>query len=420
MIENLNKYTNYYFLTEGVSNMGGAQLLVLRRAKYLKSKGFNVKIIVLSHLGDFILEKEFKDYPILFLPELGQPLFKYSSREINKLLTTISLFFKNHKNTIIETNHLQSSVWGELVAKEFGYKHIVYLFNEAKIRNYLFYPGINFFLYKYKRGELYGCSRKSLEIILGDKYNKNYNNFLNVSFDSDEIKEETIPSIREINLLENSRTILTVSRLNKGYIVHLIEAVIAIAIKHPHKNINFIIGGGTVYEEVKANLEQNYLPPKVDLSNLLIIFTGYIKVMGKDLFNLADIFVGMGTASINAISRRCATIVINPETNRTPGVLGIHTTTFGYSDNGVEYSLDELLISLLSDDILLKDAQEKGHELYKSSYQTDSCFIKYDDLLSKSSKIVEYYNFDISLFRRIIDMATYSLKLIRRKYLEYK
>ncbi len=35
----LEKYKNYYFLTEGISNFGGAQLLVLRRAKFLKKFG---------------------------------------------------------------------------------------------------------------------------------------------------------------------------------------------------------------------------------------------------------------------------------------------------------------------------------------------------------------------------------------------
>ena len=49
MSENFNKYKNYFFLITGISNLGGSQLLTLRRAKYLKYKGFNVKIVVYIH-----------------------------------------------------------------------------------------------------------------------------------------------------------------------------------------------------------------------------------------------------------------------------------------------------------------------------------------------------------------------------------
>ena len=418
MIENLRKYENYYILTEGVSNIGGAQLLVLRRAKFLRSKGFNVKIIVSRHRGNFILEKEFKDFPVLYLPKLDQPIFKYSIKTINELVTIISLFLSNHENALLETNSLQSSIWGELVAKRNNYKHVIYLFNESIINNYLLYPGNNFFLFKYNRGELYGCSRKSLEKMLGKHYNEKQNHFVNVSFDNDEIKENTIPSIKEFELLEKSKTILTVSRLEKSYVKYLIEAVIKIAKQKPEKNINLIIGGGTIFGDVKLDLENNYLPPKLQLSNLKIIFTGIINVLGRDLFNLSDVFVGMGTASINSISQKCATLVVNPLTNKTPGIFGIHTTTFGYSDNNTEYDLGELINTLLFDEGLLEVAKNKGYELYESSYKTDICFVKYDYLISKSANTVAYYNYKISICRRITDMLVYILKLLKRKIIK--
>ncbi len=415
MLEYLNRYKNYYILTEGISNFGGAQLLVLRRAKFLKSKGFNVKIIVSRHRGEFILEKEFQGFPILYIPELDQPLFKYSNKRISNILNSISIFLYNHNDSIIETNSLQSSVWGELVAKKNKYKHIIYLFSELKIKNYLLYPGLNYFLFKYKRGELFGCSRKSLEIIFGKYYDASQNNFINVSFDSEEIKEKTIPSVENYELLENSKTILTVSRLEKEYVEYLIEDVIKIAKKNPQININLIVGGGTIFNEIKNKFDNNYLPPKLNLPNLRIIFTGYIKVLGVDLFRLTDVFVGMGTASLNSISQKCATLVVNPFTNKTPGILGIHTTTFGYPDNNIEYNLDELIESLLFDYKLLDEAKNNGYELYESSYKTDSCFNKFDDLVSKSNQSIEYYNYNIILMRRFSDFIIYLLKISRRK-----
>ena len=340
-----------------------------------------------------------------------------SKKKTTELLKTISLFYKDHNDTIIETDCLHSSVWGELVAKELGYKHITYLLNESEAKNYILYPGIDYFLFKYERGELFGCSKKSLEIILNKHYKQKQNNYFNVAFDSNEIKELTFPSIKNLVLLKNSKTILTISRLEKGYVRHLIETTIDIAKDLPHININLIVAGGTIFKRVEDEFEKKYLPPETDLTNLNIKFTGYIEVMGKDLFNLSDLFVGMGTAAINAISQKCATVLVDPRTNKTPGVLGLHTTTFAYSDTGIDYDLKEMITRLLKNEELIKEAKNKGFQLYNSDFKIESSHAQYVELFSKSNNVLKYFDYNITFFRRCFDLVVYTLKKNRKKLL---
>lgn len=92
-----------------------------------------------------------------------------------------------------------------------------------------------------------------------------------------------------------------------------------------------IVAGGSNTGTREKDLLVKY--SKSDIANLKIVFTGYIKELGKDIFNVSDVFVGMGTASINAISQRCIALNIDPSRNNMcSGIFGIDTNNFGYTE----------------------------------------------------------------------------------------
>ena len=100
----VEEYKKYIILTDVISSLGGAQLLVLRRVKYFMSLGLDVRVIIRRHTGDFFLKEEFARIPVLFLPQVDKPFLFTSEKEKKQILDIVSFFVNDTDNTIIETN----------------------------------------------------------------------------------------------------------------------------------------------------------------------------------------------------------------------------------------------------------------------------------------------------------------------------
>ncbi len=291
-------------------------------------------------------------------------------------------------------------------------KHIAYLLNEGRVNNYRYYPG-GLFYFKYKRGELFGTSKESLINIFENEVINNFNQFINVSFDPKELYEFSTPLISNLGLLNDAITVTTISRLEKGYLNTLVKSVIDYSVKNSRQKINFIIGGGTVHKRIEEDLMENSLSMAKNIPNLNIIFTGYISKLGKDLFEKTDIFVGMGTSSINAISQGCATLIVNPNTGKTTGVFGVDTENFAYpTDKGRVFEIEEKLFELINDRNKMLTAKENGRILFNKEFTNNVSFEKLDFLLRNSDKKEDYYNYRINFFEITRDLLLY----IYRKY----
>jgi hypothetical protein len=395
---------NYLIITPSISNLGGAQLYVLRRAKYLISNGYCVKFIVSHHnSGNFILENKFAEIPVLHLNQIRNPILLYSKKKIDSIICTIQLFLKEFNNGIVETNSLQLSVWGELISSKLNLKHIIYLLAEPRASAYGFYPGYNFFEYKLNRGEFYGTTEYALSLIFGKQIERDINNFVNVPFDPSELTELSIPRIETANIDENSFIIGTITRLEKLYLKPFIESCIRLARKHEHMKFTLIIAGGSEDVYILNHLNESYNPATLNIPNLYILFTGYIKLLGRDFFKILDVFAGQGTASINAISQGCATLNIDPITNQCSGIFGVDVENFAYPKNGNIYKIEDKLESLMLDIELFKLAKLKGPELFDRQYSVDFCFNNLDNLINSSSNEDKYYPFRFSIPNRIKD-----------------
>lgn len=407
----LNEFKNIYFLTEGVSNFGGAQLLVLRRAKYFSKIGYNVKIIIHRHRGEYFLKSKFDKYPILYIPEFELPISLVSKKRIKDILKTVELFLVETKNSILESNSLNTSVWGEYIASRFNMKHIVYLFNEEQVQKYKYYPYSKYFYFKYNRGELFGISEISISKIFNNK-KFSCNNYVNVAFDVSEIAKTTIPKLKDEYLNKSSFKILTISRLEKKYIIKLIDACAICARKNTEIAIELIIAGDSVNNSIKYSIKDYFKKNYEEVRNLKMYMTGYIQEMGTDLFNNINVFIGMGTSVINSISQGCATIVIDPKSNLSSGIMGLDVNNFAYPENGNLYTIESRIELLLNDDRLHSKAKEKALSLYKENYTNEVAYQKYSYLLENSKTNTEYYYFCYNIINRIVDYIIYYLRKI--------
>lgn len=263
---------------------------------------------------------------------------------------------------------------GEIISSSFKCKHFIYFLSEPNIRSNSNRCYCDFFLFKLNRNELIGISDKSLKIIFKDLYKDEKNNYVNVPFDSNEIVEKTQTTIFS-GINPKSFIIATVSRLSKSYIEPLINDILVFASQNPHRTICFIVIGDDDNKEILTSLKRKY--EKV-IRNLEIMFPGYVYPFGKDFFKKIDVFIGMGTSVIMAISQKCVTITIDPISNNASGILGVTNMNFAYPNNEKLYDTKDLLDELINCSVFFEKSQNMGFELYQKEYSYDTVMQKLD------------------------------------------
>lgn len=393
----------YILVTYNVCNMGGAQLYVLRRARYLKLKGYEVHIVVCFDNNNFILEREFEGFAIHYVPEFNYPLAYYSKKKCNRIIEALVFKIGKSDNMIIESHTLPLAVWAEKTSVLLKAKHLIYILAEPRIADYRYNPGRNFFEYKLNHDAFYGVSSVSLDLIFGKKTKKH---FVNVGFDKGELVTDSYPRFK-YRKKANDFVITTVTRLDKTYVIPLIKSVCLLAKKYPNQNFVLIIIGGSKTKGREEFLFSNYNNSTLNTENMEIIYTGYIEKMGEDIFENLDVFVGMGTASINAISRGCLTLNINPIDDTCSGFFGADTNNPAYPENGISYSIVNKLEEAYNLPLSIKqDIIKEGLLLYKRDFEINTCFRKLDENIDKlkisNSDIILYYSCFDHYYARVV------------------
>ena len=120
----------YVFLTNSITNMGGAQMLIRNKMLDLESRGWNVQIFYYFP-GDEIIISEFKKFSDNRIKELQYPFYAFSSKERERIIDRISDKFKSSDEVIIESNFFNLSFWGELIASKIGGLNLLYYIGEA-------------------------------------------------------------------------------------------------------------------------------------------------------------------------------------------------------------------------------------------------------------------------------------------------
>jgi len=394
---------HYCLIIPDFRGIGGAQLYALRRSKYLAKKNIKVFFVV-GNIDKTLLKNDHSNIPIFIEPKINSFMFDTKNKLSDKISLRFLDYFKGTSDSIIESLDPYGATWGELFAEKVRCKHIIYSLVEPILyKNMQNKPMYNFFNFKNKRNELIGLSSMSIEKIFGRNGFSN-NHYVNIPFDDNELSKVTSPDLCK-NVDKDSFVIGTVSRLEKAYIPVLIEEVIKFA-KNSHKiNVFLIVAGDSEIRNTKAHIKEQFLNQSKSLKNLQIMFPGYLNPLGKDFFNSLDVFVGMGTGAVSAISQACATIVVDPTLCLSSGIFGIETNNFAYSENDAQFTIFDSLTSLFSDKGKLEKAKLSGYKLYKKSFTLTRCMEKLDKYIDSSEKGMSYWNFNI-----------YSVKIIHAIY----
>lgn len=387
--------------------MGGGQLFVLRRANYLKSKGYEVHIVVTYHTNYFPLKDGFNNIPVYVVPEMGKPSVLYSKNKVRSIISGILEKIGAFSDLLIETHTLVTIEWGELIACQCKAKHLAYPLSENRVSKYYFNPGKKIFMQKLCSNSFYGCTSTSLKQIFGRENVPM--NYVNIGYDESEFVANCVPELG-YHRDEGDYIVTTITRLDKTYVEWLADAVAEMARKYKEQHFVLLIAGGSPHQDRVDYLKDNYNTATYCLANLNIVYLGYIEKLGKDIFEMSNVFVGMGTASINAISQRCISINIDPcnGMKNASGFFGIDTNNFAYSENGKLYSIFEKLEeAFLMSDEEVERTKQASRELYEKEYKTETCFEKLDHIYDNIEKSQDSDNYEISyLYRLLVQTAT--------------
>ena len=128
---------------------------------------------------------------------------------------------------------------------------------------------------------------------------------------------------------------------------------------------------------------------------------------------LTDVFVGMGTASINAISQNCISINIDPRNGmqKSSGIFGSDTTNFAYSESGKLYDIFTKLEDVfLCNKEKMEKKKKKGRTLFEEEFEMGACFKKLDNAIENITPVKMRKSLSIPYIYRIIVMLLFAIK----------
>ena len=318
----------YIFLTSDIYRIGGIELYLFGKSKYLENNGWKVTVIYsrltrgsceISGLNKYI------DGGVL---EMSLPPKYWSFKRINRILEKIvNIIGEDSDEVIIESHTSSTSLWGDLVARRLNAQHFCFLCNETfdgKGKYYKEY--IDFYNFKHIRKELLGINCNSLKLL--------FDGYKEVAEDEC-YSFSAMPADPIQDVIFDESCIRTdynlcfcyIGRTAKDYFPNICDGVLKFALKNQEKRIQFIIVGEI--GERQEMIEKIFSKVK----NVTIMPLGNMVPIPRDLFKYIDIVLAGSGSALYSAYEGVPTIVADAKTNMANGLLGYDTTDYLYADN---------------------------------------------------------------------------------------
>lgn len=327
----------YIILTPNITNIGGAQIYVANKKKFLEEAGWKVEIY--SIVEGQIIIKDINIFKNNIIKELLYSPLLYSKTKrlhiVNRLLKK-----DNFEELIIESNTIPLALWGEIVAKQTNGKHIIYLLNEyfEDFSNSIF----KFLDFKHKRRELAGIHNRSLELLFkGYKKIAENERYSLRAVCGNSVGD--VPNYILDNIQKKDINIGCISRLEKPFINTMIDEVVQFSEKISNMTIQLILVGGSPDESI----EQKIIKKTKKVKNLNVIMTGRLFPIPKVLFKLVDIFIGVAGAAGVSANEGVLTLTVDVSNHKPIGLLGYDTFDTLYTNYDRDISISEALEKIL-------------------------------------------------------------------------
>ena len=274
----------YVILTFAVAGIGGTQIYVRNKILFLRSLGWDVTVIC-TETGDDVVVKELIPYKGHSMPELIKNPFLFSKTQRNEIFGRMrSWIGDGYDETVIETNIMPATTWGEMLAEQIGAKHFIFLIQEDYSLSDIRY--MKFFDFKYQRGELAANTKYALKQLF-DGYREipdsQCGELLAVCYN---VVEEC-ESEHDLGIAQADYHIGSIGRLNKPFVLPMVKDVVTFARSHTDKTMQLVFFGGS---PVQNDYDDIYAAA-TGASNLSVYITGPIFPVPRHLLKKMDVFV---------------------------------------------------------------------------------------------------------------------------------
>jgi len=385
----------YVLFLNTISEIGGAELYVLRKARFLENNGF--KVYIVTGKAQNIRFTEFYDYEFLEIKEIVISPNLFCKNEISGILERILAFihYQEQDEIFVESHQIYPAMWAEIFAQKVNRVNLVYCITPFRVNGYIIRE---FYHKKLRNDELLGCNESYIPETFGNGFK---NNYLNIPFDPNEIEkvsnQDTVlgkDNVSDVALESRDISILTISRIQKTYIAQSIIDLSDFCKKYPDASVKYNLvlseNNGSEYDKLKILID------KVKPNNLDIELNGPVLKLTDTIFKGYDLFIGMGTAVLNAVSMGLPSLVVDYRNNRYYGFFGYDYYESGAGIRPAEKGLDYFIKQVLNKEVDLEEVRKKAMDYFLENYESEKVnrrFLEYQYNINKKTD-KKYFKFE--------------------------
>lgn len=309
----------YIFLVRTISKIGGAELYLSSKIKFLEEIGWDCHVFF-HEAPDKVLIPSLKKYTNSYLVDLRMTIANVGSKARDSTIGHIlkALHCNVGDETIIESHTLRIATWGEYLAQKISAIHFVYFIDEHISQQT---PQMNDFIkFKISQDLFYCIKEEVIADYVASVEEREKHMLVAVGCSENNVLDIKTEVGQEIP--EEGMNIFSIGRMEKPYFNHMIDSVCNFADSHKENTFNFVIIGDTEDDSLKSKL----LDKIKHVSNLKIYLLGYVWPIPRTLINKASVILASAGSVYMGYLENIPSIAIDSNDFEAIGVLGYNTT----------------------------------------------------------------------------------------------
>lgn len=355
----------YVFVTMNIGGINGAEQYVLNKYNYLKDMGYQVYIF--SGKESKILIRAFEPFAKLIHPALRFYPSYLNKKAMEALLKWVNTEIDRREDDsfIVESTCIIAALWGEIFAKELRCRHFAYILSE----NFKCPDAIKqFLLFKVSRHELAGILYDSVNKMLGDLAPAAREDMRIRAFCSNTVQQCDDPFSP---LLDDQASISigSIGRLEKNYVLPMLEELCQWFQAHSEQRINLVLIGGCANKHRLAQIKEMISAH----ANVHLVLTDTVYPIPRTLVRKITLFISAAGSSRATYDAGRPTIKVDFTTGKAQGLLGYdYNPTEKTNIREHEYGISAYLDMIISGQAAIRydeDAEASFARLMKTEFE---------------------------------------------------
>ncbi len=305
----------YVFVSRRICEIGGAEQYLYNKTRYLERTGW--RVFVFSGRRGRILINGFEKYKEDICPALSYAPECFSAREVRRTLDEIVRKVGDCGGDccIVESDGVNRAVWGELIARRLGAKHLAFIMQE----NHGYREDVKRFLrFKYERHELAGITQQSVRQMLGDE-SAELRDDTKISAYCNNVVEDCEDKVSALLSPDADHIFGSLGRLEKPCVPAILDGFRTYFAAHPDERFQLVLIGGASSETREAQIREEMEA----VGNVSLLITGNMYPLPVSFLNRIEVFVSTSGSSSATYRAHRPTVRVHPVTGEPVGVIGL-------------------------------------------------------------------------------------------------